>query len=366
MNELATMPRVRVGAELQLNPFLHVGADRIYNPLTDRTILIGDAGYGALRSLLDGERTDFADSALAGLAAGGWLLPEDEDPAVRFLLKYVSLEAHTLCNQSCYFCPVSVAPRESYFMPTELYERIVGELAAYRQTIEAVFMISYNEPTLDRRFVDQVRTIRSAGLPPAVLTNGTGLTPARADALVEVGGLRFLSINLSTLDRDKYQHDRGGNHLAVVLRNLDYCKDLPLADQMDMVVLGTGDERHQSDFRDISERFAGSRFTVKYFEVNDRAGYLQIGHSAKHPKRLRGCNLVGSRPLQHLHVNPRGQCILCCQDYRETEVVGDLTRSSVAEVLRGPALVRARRWVYGIEDAPASYICRSCKFAITE
>ena len=64
------------------------------------------------------------------LSAAGWLLPADEDPSARFLLKYVSLEAHTVCNQSCYFCPVSVAPRESYFMPTELYERIVGELIA--------------------------------------------------------------------------------------------------------------------------------------------------------------------------------------------------------------------------------------------
>jgi len=356
---------VEIRAALRLNPFLHVGADRVYNPLTDRTLLTGEPGYDVLRQLLAGSREPLPTDD--GLAADGWLLPADEDPSVRYLLKYVSLEAHTVCNQSCYFCPVSVAPRESYFMPTELYERIVGELAAYRHTIEAVFMISYNEPTLDRRFVDQVRTIRNAGLPPAALTNGTGLTPARADALVEMGGLRFLSINLSTLDREKYTTDRGGNHLEVVLRNLDHCKDLPVAEQMDMVVLGTGDERHQSDYREIQERFAGSRFNVKYFEVNDRAGYLRIGHSAKAAqRRLRGCDLVGSRPLQHLHINPRGQCILCCQDYRETEVVGDLTVSTVDEVLRGPGLARMRRWVYGLEESPASFICRSCKFARTE
>jgi hypothetical protein len=227
-------------------------------------------------------------------------------------------------------------------------------------------MICYTEPPLDMRFVVLVATIRGAGLPPAVLTNGTGLTPARADALVELGGLRFLSINLSTLDADKYEHDRGGRHLDLVLRNLDYCKDLPLAEQMDMVVLGTGDERHQSDFREIQQRFAGSRFNVKYFEVNDRAGILQIGHRAMHHgKRLAGCDLVGSRPLQHLHINPRGQCILCCQDYNETVVVGDLTQQSVLEVLTGQEMMRARRDIYGITEASANFICRNCKFAIT-
>ena len=45
-----------------------------------------------------------------------------------------------------------------------------------------------------------------------MLTNGTGLTPERVDAIVEIGGLRFLSINLSTLDREQVPADRGGDH----------------------------------------------------------------------------------------------------------------------------------------------------------
>jgi MoaA/NifB/PqqE/SkfB family radical SAM enzyme len=242
----------------------------------------------------------------------------------------------------------------------------VGELAAWRDTIEAVFMINYNEPTADKRFVDQVRTIRAAGLPPAVLTNGTGLTPQRVDALVEMGGLRFLSINLSTLDRERYRKDRGGDHLEMVLRYLDYAKDKPIAEQMDMVVLGTGDDNHRRDFEEISRRFAGSRFTVKSFEVMDRAGYLQIGLKPAVPnQRLCGCENVGSRPLQHLHITPRGKCVLCCEDYDEKYVVGDLARESVRDVLTGPALAQMRRWAYGIDEAPRDFICRGCSFALT-
>src|SRR4029453_4192482 len=110
-----------------------------------------------------------------------------------FALRYVSLEAHTDCNQACYFCPVSISPRPSQAMPADLYERIVAQLGEYRQTIETVFMISYNEPTTDRHFLDHVRTLKAHGLPPAVLTNGSGLTPATVDALMAMGGLRFLS-----------------------------------------------------------------------------------------------------------------------------------------------------------------------------
>ncbi|HEY0781621.1 MAG TPA: radical SAM/SPASM domain-containing protein, partial [Thermoanaerobaculia bacterium] len=329
----------------------------------------GDAGLERLARVMRGDVpiAELAPSDRRELLAGGWLMPVAEEPSRLFRLKYVSLEAHTVCNQSCYFCPVSIAPREPYFMPTETYERIVSELGAYRDTIEAVFMINYNEPTADRRFLDQVRAIKTAGLPPGVLTNGSGLTPDRIDALVALGGLRFLSINLSTLDRDRYKRERGGDHLAGVLRNLDHARDKAVADQMDIVVLGTGNEDHRKDFAEISQRFAGSRFEVKYFEVMDRAGYLQIGHKPTFPnQQLCGCDNVGSRPLQHLHITPHGKCVLCCEDYDSKYVVGDLNRESVHDVLTGPALALMRRWIYGLETAPHDFICRGCTFALTK
>jgi hypothetical protein len=227
-------------------------------------------------------------------------------------------------------------------------------------------MINYNEPTTDPRFVEQVGVLRQAELPAAVLTNATGLTPDRADAIVELGGLRYLSVNLSTLDRAKYQHDRGGDHLALVLRNLDYLKELPVAEQMEIVVLGTADAVHERDFAEIRERFAGSRFTVKSYEVMDRAGYMQIGRRPASPNgRLCGCDNLGSRPLQHLHITPHGKCVLCCEDYDEKYVVGDLNSESVDEVLSGPQLALLRRWIYGLEEAPRDFLCRGCTFALT-
>ena len=350
------------------NALLHIGRDRVYNPLTDRLLVEGASGYAELRSVLAGEAEvlDLPAAVTAQLTAEGWLVAADVDLSTRYHLKYVSLEAHTVCNQACYFCPVSIAPREPYFMPTELYRSIVAQLAAWRDTIEAVFMINYNEPTADKRFVEQVRTIREAGLPPAVLTNGTGLTPRRVDQLVEMGGLRFLSVNISTVDGQRYRETRGEDHLELVLRHLDYAKDQPLAERMDMIVLGTGDETHQRDYEAIQARFAGSRFTVAKHRVMDRAGLMPIGARPPRPhQRLRGCENVGSRPLQHLHVTPHGRCVLCCEDYHEKHVVGDLTVSTVEEVLSGPEMARLRRWVYGLEDAPADFMCRQCVYART-
>jgi len=348
------------------NPFLHLEAARIYDPLADRGLAEDHPAYARLRELvLSGATETVLEPALEPLAAEGWLVDAAADLSRRFRLKYLSLEAHTICNQACYYCPVSLAPRESYFMPTSLYERIVREVAELGEPVEAVVMISYNEPTVDPRFVDQVRVIKDHGLPPAVLTNGSGLTPKRVDAILEMGGLCYFSVNISTLDREAYRRDRGKDHLPKVLANLEYVKDKPLAPTMDIVVLGEGDDAHRRNFEELRERFSGSRFNVRHEIANDRAGYLEVGLTARDPdKRLCGCELVGSRPLQHLHVTARGTCILCCQDYREQWVVGDLATQTVREVLEGEEIAKMRRWVYGLEEPPDDFICNGCHYAL--
>ena len=351
---LSQMP---AAATLKLNPFLHIGSDRIYDPLRDRAIAPGDPEYAMVRRFIDHGIIDPA------LEDSGWVVRPDVDLSRRHHLKIVSLETMTACNQKCYFCPVSIAPREDYDMPTELFERIVNELTTF-PTIETVFLQSYNEPTLDRRFVDQCRTLFDARLPVAVLSNGSGLTPSRVDALLNAGELRYLCINLSTMDRERYARDRGQDHSDLVLRNLDAMKNLPVASDMKIVVLGTGDAAHTNDFAAIRDRYAGSRFNVEMHHVMDRAGWLEIGLRPETKKRhLRGCDNVGSRPLQHLHITPHGTCVLCCEDYDEKYVVGDVTKQTIAQVLEGPELAQMRRWTYGIEEAPDDFICRSCIFA---
>jgi MoaA/NifB/PqqE/SkfB family radical SAM enzyme len=342
---------------LRTSPFLHIDAQRVYDPLSDRALVPGDGAYERFRRF---EATGESDGQLE---TDGWIVRDGEDLSRRSRLKIVSLETSIACNQKCYFCPVSIAPRDDYNMPDELFHRLVNELTTF-PTLEAVFLQSYNEPTVDRRFVELCQALFAKGLPVAVLSNGSGFTPAKTDAISAGGPLRYLCINLSTLDRARYEKDRGADHLNVVLRNLDYMKDRHVADEMKIVVLGRGDDEHQGDLDAIRERFAGTRFTVEGHVVMDRAGWLDVGIKAKdREKRLAGCDNVGSRPIQHLHITPHGKCVLCCEDYDENYVVGDLTQHSIAEVLAGDELAKMRRWIYGIEEAPDDFMCRDCVFA---
>lgn len=352
--------------QVRANPYIHVGLDRLYNPHSDATICDGEPAYRTLRRLIG---RGFVRQRLTAqsqrLVETRWLLTQDAEPDTWHYLRFVSIETQSACNQACDFCPVSVAPRAPRQMSQELFDRIIVQLACSGEPIEAVFLNGYNEPTLDRRLADLVRTIREQGLRSALLTNATGLVPRVADELVAVGGVSYLSVNLSSLDAERYRAERRVDHLARVLENLDYARELAIAEEMNIAVLGDGGPRHRQDVEEIAQRFQGSRFQIRMFKTNDRAGHpgLRVDGATVYEGRLAGCEQMGSRPIQHLHVDAWGRCVLCCQDYRGEVVLGDLGRQGLEEVLGGPEFARARRLVYGLDEAPSGFLCRSCAFA---
>ena len=261
-------------SKLIVEPFLHEGGDCVYNPIRNTTLTSEDNAFEWLKGIITGryEVHDLSEIMVAELTKQGWLVRDTLDLAARFYLKYVSLEAHSACNQACYFCPVSTDPRHIEYMPLDLYETIVKQLSMYRRTIEAVFMHNYNEPTVDKRLVELMGILKAYKLPIAMNTNASGLSPARVDQILELGGIDYMSVNLSTMNAERYKQDRGSNQLPTIIRNLDYLKNTHLAKRMDMAVLGRGDATHRGDFETISAYFKESRFNVRYFVTNDRSG----------------------------------------------------------------------------------------------
>ena len=126
---------------LRPNPFLHREPSRVYNPLTDQALVPGDGQYEAFHAFVAG---GIANEALV---RDGWVTNDGDDLSHRHRLKIVSLETLTTCNQRCYFCPVSIDPREDEAMPEAMFDSIVEQLTQFRSTIDGVFLQSYNEPT---------------------------------------------------------------------------------------------------------------------------------------------------------------------------------------------------------------------------
>lgn len=349
-------------------PFLHDRGTEVYNPSTGASLPKDGPAYAALRRIEAGEDpAAAADPALlAHLRAARFLIEDVFAEARRTHLLYVSLETCTSCNHRCPFCPVSVDPRDKEVMSQELFTSLVDQVVAAAGRDVVVFLSNYNEPTVDPLFEERCRVLFDRGLPVSILTNASHLDAERATRIEAMGRFRYVGINLPTLDPDRYEKLHGTKDLARVVANVDALRARRLAEETAIVVLGDEDDAHRRDVAAIRERFGPKGWDVKPFKIRSRPSSGTYLPEPPPKKRLRGCELMGSRPFEHLHVTATAKAVLCCQDYYEHLTVGDLKQETVAGLLAGDTMARLRRWTYGVEEAPADFLCRRCEFALGE
>lgn len=348
------------------SPFLHDRGAVVYNPLSGVSLPKDGEAYQALSRIVAGREAAADPAVLEHLRAARFLIDNVETEARRTHLLYVSLETCTSCNHRCPFCPVSVDPREKEVMSQELFVSLVDQIVAVGGKSVVVFLSNYNEPTFDPLFEERCRVLFDRGLPVSILTNASHFTPDRAARLEALGRFRYIGINLPTLEPERYLQLHGTKDLALVLANIDAMRARSLAEETAIVVLGNEDEAHRKDVEAITARFAPKGWQIKPFKIRSRPSSGTYVPEPPPKKKLRGCELMGSRPFEHLHVTATAKAVLCCQDYYEHLTIGDLKTQTVAALLGGEAMARLRKWTYGVEEAPEDFLCRRCEFALGE
>ncbi len=346
------------------SPYLHDRGSVLYNPTTGESLPKDGPGFRALSRLREGDTTEIDPAVLEHLRAARFLIDDLDTETRRSHLLYVSLETCTTCNHRCPFCPVSVDPREREVMSQQLFESIADQVLEIGGSSVVVFLSNYNEPTIDPLFEERCLALFARRLPVSLLTNASHFGPDRADRLAAAGRFRYIGINLPTLDPTRYEKMHGTRDLARVLANIDALAAREIAEETVIVALGNNDEAHRRDVREIRERFEPLGWQVKPFRIRSRPGSGTFVPEPPPIRELKGCELMGSRPFEHLHVTATARAVLCCQDYSEKLLVGDLKIQSVGEILGGDVMARLRRWTYGVEKAPDDFLCRRCEFAL--
>jgi pyruvate-formate lyase-activating enzyme len=259
---------------------------------------------------------------------------------------------------------VSTQGRPTTWMAGETLDRVIESLRDVE--VETIFLNGFNEPTLTPNLVEIVERLRAASPAHITLnTNGSALRPKLADALIDAGVPEFV-VNLSTVDPEEYARVRGYADVERVIRNVEHLLERARGRgvKVTLLVLGNIDDRHAENILAIERRFAHLAPKVVPCPLGEYAGDPR-NTKVLHTGRLLGC-AQEDRPNQWVHLAANGEALLCCHDYAQEYVVGDVARSTLAEIFHGGELERFRRWISGAEEAPADFICRRCQLAISD
>lgn len=271
---------------------------------------------------------------------GEWRAPKFEPDNPTF--DQVEIQIVSWCNRSCAFCPSGKFPVDKEMMSLRTVDNIIAHLEP-RNFAGTVGLHLMCEPLLHKKVGEIIDAFRTR-LPQTYIrieSNGDVLDKefGRLSELFE-SGLNEILVNC--YDSRAQFDTRNGAILALASRDPEiWYWNQRMA----------WPKTARSDWRVVRLR----AFYEDNYALRNWAGHVGL----QRPERISfPIPLSCARPFRRLHVNYRGEVVLCNNDWKHEVVVGDLNTESLDDVWNAPLLSDYRRRL--LEKDRDMRLCRTC------
>lgn len=230
------------------------------------------------------------------------------------MLEQVQIATIDRCNNSCWHCPRSYIKGTGKLMKREVFDKIIDELAEWGYDGQVTLYLK-NEPLLDERLEELIVYTRSK-LPKneiMISSNGRILTKERLNALKDAG---LDTCFVSCYDKQTYDKvkdwDVGSHKFFKLSKN------------------------------EISERF------------NNRGGNVDVGGP---PVLDKPC----LRPFLQMYIDYNGKAILCCADYKQEVIMGDVHDQTLKEIWNSEKYKKYRDYMKSGKRSELK-LCSKCNY----
>lgn len=275
----------------------------------------------------------------------------------------LQIQTVTGCNADCVFCPYGETYRSvpQGRMDENLFRALIEETAKYK--VRRISPYLMNEPFIDPQILDRVRIINDINPRAKVVltTNGGLLTPERVDRLLGLGGgVHELYLSVQGIDPEAYRSTmRGGLRFEKTMAHIDYLLEtMKKRGAMRPVVWITMVDSNLIDARAAVAYWAARGVRSKYTRLENRGGNIREAGGFSRSRDMQpfaDC----TRLMKQAYVLFNGDVVLCCTDYRQTMVLGNIREGGLYRVWNSPRAMKIRSdFVRGdLSDNP---LCRSC------
>ncbi|MFA5145024.1 MAG: radical SAM/SPASM domain-containing protein [Candidatus Omnitrophota bacterium] len=270
----------------------------------------------------------------------------------------VMIENTNNCNANCVFCPHKNMKRESGTMELALTRRIIDECANFGITYLTIY--GFGEPLLDKYFFERVRYAKSKKIDRVTTnTNAMYLNKNIAKEFIDSGiDEVYISFDAATADTFK-----------MIRPNLNF-------DTVKQNILGLIEEKKR---RKISKLKVFLSFVEGNHNMHERDAYIKewknkvdgvsvslihnwTGSIKKMDKELSCLRRDPCRLLwTDMVVSWNGDVPLCCNDFDNRIILGNVTCSSIKEIWSGEKLKKIRQSHLNKEFS-AIAVCKECEY----
>jgi radical SAM protein with 4Fe4S-binding SPASM domain len=274
-------------------------------------------------------------------------------------LRGVILGTTATCNASCIHCPTNKTMRPHPArgpMQWSLYQRLIDGLHDSGLPIDGDISFGlFAEPLIDPLIVDRLRYAkeRLPDVPLVVYSNGGAATPALAERIAPY--VSHVAFHVEGLTEAVYNDLMRPLKAAKVFRRIEaFIKACDRPVYLSCPI----SRRNVNEFSALREYWLarGAKDVNPQPLLNRSSERLAFAELAFDPKPV----ACGEDVVSHLLVDADGAVVVCCSDFEKRNIIGDLRRETVSEILSNPARrelfenFRSRRHD---EYAP----CRECR-----
>lgn len=277
----------------------------------------------------------------------------------------VEIQTISACNAKCVICPHPQVSRElpSGMMSLKLFSRIIDQIEPSWNCRVIPYLNS--EPLLDPLILERLRYVnaRIDGSEVELSTNVSALTPRKQEEMEGIG-LRELRLSVFGFTDRTHKLIMPGLRWASVKKNLDHLvvnqafrrtvSEISLV-MIEHPIITPEDVK-------LARRFCEEHsLSFNLWGFLDRAGNVERYSNEVHHPVIVGCEQ--NRPLERMHITFTGDVILCCQDWRWRNVIGNVKHQTLLDIWHSDTYQHYRESIYAGKDKQPE-ICTRCKLSI--
>ncbi|MFN7974363.1 MAG: radical SAM protein [Acidobacteriota bacterium] len=282
----------------------------------------------------------------------------------------VQIQTRTGCNADCCFCPygetADIVPKGR--MADDLFLRIVAECE--KHGVRRISPYLMNEPFIDVELLDRVAVIKknAPSCKVCITTNGEPMRPRVIDRMLAEGGVHRIYVSVQGIDKEAYEKTMRGPKLERVMENVDYLvaemtRRRLTKPKVTITMVNTALIDADKALRYWAERGVEAKAT----RLENRGGNIDVyapvnGDGTALAKRPMTAFLNCTRLMRQAFVLHDGRVTLCCTDYHQTTIIGDLRARTLHDVWNAPEAATLRRdFIKG--DLSRNPLCAGCTIA---
>lgn len=268
----------------------------------------------------------------------------------------VIIENTNACNAHCVFCVRDEMNRKVGFMDFSLFKKIVDDCADLKVKEVAIYRLG--EPLLDPDFLEKVVYAKKAGIEIVSTNTNASLLDEETATKILNSGLDVIYISLDANSKEVYEKIRKGLDYDIVTKNIERfieLKNRRKTKKPAIIINFCRIADNKDQVKDFIRKWE-KHGQIWISNTHNWSGKAKIKvKNGSFIKRVDPCRLLWTE----LVVSWNGQVPLCCIDYDDKMVLGNLKNGSITDVWCGEKLEKYRK-LHLARDFDKMPICRTC------